>query len=95
MFVIVTTVKDGKTEVSCVPSSWVVNQELFWPPSTVKAKKINKMRINQVSPGADWISMPCKLCDCDPLDNYQDGMTQEKLFSSFADTDAEISLVSF
>lgn len=91
MYVIVTTEIDGKTEVSCAPSSWVVNNKFFWPPSSTKPRKVNKMRANKVPPGDDWTSIACKLCNCEPIENYLDGMEQEKLFSSFADTDAEKS----
>lgn len=61
---IVQTKENGKKKLCAVPSAWEQNGILRWPlvdsnTSAVAAKKLLS-NINSV-PGADWISLKCKL----------------------------------
>lgn len=94
MFLIVTTIENGRDEVSCVPEGWVRdNSVLLWPPKGTKAKKIYKMRSKEVPPEDNWESLPCKVRDVGPIHTFIAGLEKEKFVADFTDTDSELRYV--
>lgn len=56
MFCVVETIEKSGRVSTVVPSNWITQNMLSWPPAT--GNKLKKIRENRTKPEDDWIKIP-------------------------------------